>query len=61
MIAGLVVWAHAEGPSYHDRLLKAVLQVAIVCRDIQATSRRWADLLGVDPPQIHLTKPGRRS
>lgn len=59
LIAGLAILAPAEGPSYHDPGMKAVVQVAIVCRDIEATSRRWAAVLGVDPPQIHLTKPGR--
>ncbi len=28
-------------------------------RDIDAKSRRWTPVLGLDPPQIHLTKPGR--
>ena len=59
LIAVAAMAVPAEGPSYHDPGLKAVVQVAIVCRDIEATSRRWAAVLSVDPPQIHLTKPGR--
>jgi catechol 2,3-dioxygenase-like lactoylglutathione lyase family enzyme len=41
--------------------MKVVTQVAIVCRDIQATSKHWAALLGVNPPQILTTKPGREA
>lgn len=54
----LAAVASAQGPSYHDPGMKLVTQVAIVCRDIDATSRRWAAVLGVDPPQIQTTKPG---
>ena len=43
---------------YHDPGMKSLVQVAIVCRDIDATSKRWAAVLGVDPPQIRTTKPG---
>jgi hypothetical protein len=38
--------------------LGKIVQVAIVCRDIVATSRRWAKLLGVDSPEIIETDPG---
>ena len=48
----------AQNPAYHDPGMKVVTQVAIVCRDIEATSKRWATLLGVTQPQIHTTKPG---
>jgi catechol 2,3-dioxygenase-like lactoylglutathione lyase family enzyme len=47
-----------QSPTYHDPGLRAVTQVAIVCRDIDATSKRWAAVLGVDPPRIQTTKPG---
>lgn len=50
--------AMAQGPQYHDPGIKLVTQVAIVCRDIDATAKRWAAVLGVDPPQIRTTKPG---
>lgn len=33
-------------------------QVAIVVRDIEASRRRWAQVLGVDPPEIITTAPG---
>jgi catechol 2,3-dioxygenase-like lactoylglutathione lyase family enzyme len=49
----------AQGSAYHDPGMKLVTQVAIVCRDIDATSKRWAAVLGVDPPQIRTTKPGQ--
>jgi catechol 2,3-dioxygenase-like lactoylglutathione lyase family enzyme len=54
----LPVLAGAQSPAYHDPGIKVVTQVAIVCRDIEATSKRWAGVLGVDPPKITTTKPG---
>lgn len=48
----------ATEPAYHDPGLNTVVQVAIVCRDIEASARRWAALLGVPVPTIRLTKPG---
>jgi methylmalonyl-CoA/ethylmalonyl-CoA epimerase len=48
----------AQQSTYHDPGLKTVVQVAIVCRDIDATSKRWAAVLGVRPPRITTTKPG---
>src|SRR5689334_2826677 len=50
--------ALGQSPAFHDPGMKVVTQVAIVCRDIEATSKRWAAVLGVDPPQIRTTKPG---
>jgi catechol 2,3-dioxygenase-like lactoylglutathione lyase family enzyme len=50
--------APAQTPAYRDPGMVAVTQVAIVCRDIEATSKRWAAVLGVDPPRISTTKPG---
>jgi methylmalonyl-CoA/ethylmalonyl-CoA epimerase len=57
----LLAIATAQGPAYHDPGMKVVTQVAIVCRDIDATSKRWAVMLGVNPPQIHTTKPGHEA
>ena len=57
-LAILPVFTPAQDPAYHDPGMKVVTQVAIVCRDIEATSKRWATLLGVNQPQIHTTKPG---
>jgi catechol 2,3-dioxygenase-like lactoylglutathione lyase family enzyme len=58
LLAFLPAQAPAQSPAYHDPGFKAVTQVAIVCRDIDATAKRWAAVLGVDPPQIRTTKPG---
>ncbi len=54
----LPAFAPAQSPAYHDPGMKVVTQVAIVCRDIDATSKRWAAVLGLEPPQIRITKPG---
>ncbi len=54
----LPVLAPCQQPAYVDPGMKSVVQVAIVCRDIEATSKRWASVLGVEPPQIRTTKPG---
>lgn len=50
--------AFAQSPAYHDPGMKVVTQVAIVCRDIDAASKRWAAALGIDPPQVRTTRPG---
>ncbi len=44
--------------TYHDPGLRKVVQVAIVVRDIEASSKRWAELLGMPVPQISTTRPG---
>ena len=49
----------AQQEPYRDPGLKTLVQVAIVCKDIEATTRRWAELLGVAPPKINITRPGR--
>ena len=49
----------AQEEVYRDPGMKTIVQVAIVCKDIEATSKRWANLLGVAPPKITLTRPGR--
>lgn len=46
---------------HHDPGLKAVSQVAIVCRDIEATGQRWAELLGTEPPKSFTTEPGLKT
>ena len=58
LLALLPAAAPAQEPAYRDPGMKTVVQVAVVCRDIEATSKRWAAVLGVDPPQIRTTKPG---
>jgi methylmalonyl-CoA/ethylmalonyl-CoA epimerase len=44
--------------TYRDPGMKKVIQVAIVVRDIEASSRRWAELLGMPAPPIRTTRPG---
>jgi len=61
VLALLPTLAPAQSPAYHDPGMKAVTQVAIVCRDIEATSRRWASVLGVAPPRILTIKPGNEA
>jgi methylmalonyl-CoA/ethylmalonyl-CoA epimerase len=58
----LVVALQANNASaqskYQDPGLKKVIQVAIVVRDIEATSKRWSEVLGMPVPPIHTTRPG---
>jgi hypothetical protein len=61
VLALLPTLAPAQSPAYHDPGMKVVTQVAIVCRDIEATSRRWASVLGVAPPRILTIKPGNEA
>lgn len=42
-----------------DPGLKTVVQVAIVTKDIEASARRWAAVLGMDVPKITTTRPGQ--
>jgi methylmalonyl-CoA/ethylmalonyl-CoA epimerase len=44
-----------------DPGFKSIVQIAIVCRDIDATAKRWAALLGVDPPKSFTINPGLKS
>ena len=48
----------AAKKKYKDPGLKKVVQVAIVVRDIEASSKRWAELLGLPLPEIRTTRPG---
>jgi catechol 2,3-dioxygenase-like lactoylglutathione lyase family enzyme len=43
---------------HRDTGFASIAQVAIVCRDIEASAKRWAALLGVDVPKNFETKPG---
>jgi methylmalonyl-CoA/ethylmalonyl-CoA epimerase len=51
--------APAQEPAYRDPGMRAVVQIAIVCKDVEATSKRWAAALGVRTPSIKTTRPGR--
>jgi methylmalonyl-CoA/ethylmalonyl-CoA epimerase len=41
-----------------DPGLKTIVQIAVVCRDIEVTARRWAAFLGVEMPKISTTDRG---
>ena len=41
-----------------DPGLTRLAQVAIVCRDIEESARRWAAILGVETPPFIITPPG---
>jgi methylmalonyl-CoA/ethylmalonyl-CoA epimerase len=41
-----------------DPGLKVIVQVAVVCRDIEVTAKRWAVFLGMEVPTISSTGPG---
>lgn len=51
--------APAQVPVAIDPGLKTVVQVAIVTRDIEASARRWAAVLGMEVPRITTTRPGQ--
>ena len=48
----------APETSYHDPGLKKVVQIAVVVSDIEASSKLWAELLGMPVPEIRTTRPG---
>lgn len=48
----------AQAQSYIDPGMKKIVQIAIVCKDVEACSKRWAAVLGADMPKISLTRPG---
>jgi hypothetical protein len=48
----------APAQDYVDLGMKKVVQVAVVCRDIEACGQRWAEVLGVTAPKVSLTRPG---
>ena len=47
-----------EESRYVDPGLRKMVQVAIVVKDIEASSRGWAELLGMPMPEIRTTRPG---
>jgi catechol 2,3-dioxygenase-like lactoylglutathione lyase family enzyme len=52
--------APAQAPAALDPGLKTVVQVAIVTKDIEASARRWAAVLGMEAPKITTTRPGEQ-
>jgi catechol 2,3-dioxygenase-like lactoylglutathione lyase family enzyme len=58
VLTGFGAVSLAQEAPYHDPGMKNIVQVAIVCKDVEASARRWAQVLGVAPPSIKLTRPG---
>ena len=50
--------APAQSPVAIDPGLSTVVQVAIVTKDIEASAKRWAAVLGMEVPKISTTRPG---
>lgn len=50
----------AQIPAYSEPSRK-ILRISLVCRDIEATSKLWAEILAVPAPQITMTKPSSES
>jgi len=48
----------AQEAPYQDPGMKKIVQVAITCRDVEASAKRWAALLGVPVPKPGLTRVG---
>jgi methylmalonyl-CoA/ethylmalonyl-CoA epimerase len=46
---------------YVDPGMKQIVQVAIVCKDVEACSQRWARMLGQKVNPIRTTLPGRQA
>jgi len=44
--------------NYIDPGFSKLVQVAIVVNDIEAASKRWGELLGMEVPEIRTTRPG---
>jgi len=44
--------------NYIDPGFDKLIQVAIVVKDIEAASKRWGELLGMEVPEIRTTRPG---
>ncbi len=43
---------------HRDSGFSTITQIAIVCKDIEATAKRWAAMLGVEVPKSFATDPG---
>jgi len=48
----------AQQPAGLDPGMKTIVQVAIVTRNIEASAKRWAEVLGLPAPSITTTRPG---
>ncbi len=57
-ITGYAQKSASQELQYLDPGLKKVIQVAIVVRDVEASSKLWAELLDLPVPEIRTTRPG---
>lgn len=55
----LALPAAAQEQAGLDPGMKTIVQVAIVTRDIEASAKRWAAVLGLPVPSITTTRPGQ--
>ena len=51
--------AWAQSAPYHDPGIGKIVQIAIVCENIERCADRWSKLLDQPAPPIRTTKPGR--
>ena len=51
----------AQSPAYRDPGIGKVVQIAIVCKDVNACSQRWSRLLGKPAPPARTTVPGHEA
>ncbi|HBY61946.1 MAG TPA: lactoylglutathione lyase [Solibacterales bacterium] len=51
--------AFGQSPDYRDEGIGKIVQIAIVCKDLDACSARWSRLLGQPAPPPRTTLPGR--
>jgi len=59
MVAGALLVAQ-EVP-YHDPGLGEIVQIAIVCKNIEACAARWSRILNQPAPPVRITVPGRQA
>ena len=59
MLLSFVPAGLAQEAPYQDPGMKKIVEVAIVCRDAEASAKRWAAFLGFQPPKPGLTRPGK--
>lgn len=57
----LPLFAAAQEPAYRDPGIGKIVQIAIVCKDIDACSERWSRLLGQKAPAPRITVPGEQA
>lgn len=61
MLAAMSRSGSCQEKGYRDPGMNKIVQVAIVCRDLEACSQRWATVLGMKAPEIATTVPGREA